>query len=236
MSSLPPSNESTPSPSRSPSLRPPDSPKQQPTNFFFSHPVKYAVTSTLRRLQSDPASFIPSRQSNQHLSAEQPKENKSTTNSTSQSRSTSPSRRISTNNFASLISGLNQTPRPFASEQQIPPRRPSPFQPPPLTPLVLLGYNASTPPSAQLLGRLLAEEIRLLIPPRLQIVNEWRLLFSLEQDGASLPTLFLKCNEERTVGLSGSRGGYVLIVRDTAGGVSGPSLPFISRPVVMNTT
>ena len=70
----------------------------------------------------------------------------------------------------------------------------------------------------------------MLVPPRLQLVSDWRLLFSLEQDGASLATLFKKCNEEREVGLAGARGGFVVVVRDSAGGVS-PQMTLVASSV-----
>lgn len=94
-------------------------------------------------------------------------------------------------------------------------RTASPFQPPPLYPLSLKGYSESTSPSAQLLTRVLAEEIRLLVPPRLQLCEEWQLVYSLEQDGVSLGTLYKKCDAYR-----GLRNGFVLVVRDGDGGVS----------------
>lgn len=96
-----------------------------------------------------------------------------------------------------------------------PHRHASPFQPPPLTPLTLHGIKKSTAHSARLLSRALAEEIRLLIPPRLQLVNDWTLAYSVEQDGTSLATLYQKCAEFR-----GRRSGFVLVVRDGGGGVS----------------
>jgi hypothetical protein len=91
----------------------------------------------------------------------------------------------------------------------------SPFQPPPLTPLTLSGWRFNTKDDARLLTRALAEEVRLLVPPRLQLEEEWKLLFSLEQDGVSLSTLYEKCEDYR-----GKRGGYVLVIRDGMGGVS----------------
>jgi hypothetical protein len=101
-------------------------------------------------------------------------------------------------------------------EMYTPPiRKVSPFQPPPLTPLTLSGWHHSTKNNAKLLTRALAEEIRLLVPPRLQLQEEWNLLFSLEQDGVSLSTLYEKCEDYR-----GKRGGYVLVIRDGMGGVS----------------
>jgi hypothetical protein len=96
-----------------------------------------------------------------------------------------------------------------------PPRRKlSPFQPPPLTPLSLKGWKSGTPQSGRLLSKALAEEIRLLMPPRLQLVDEWHLAYSLEQNGVSLATLYEKSDEYR-----GKRGGFVLVIRDGSGGV-----------------
>jgi hypothetical protein len=68
--------------------------------------------------------------------------------------------------------------------------------------------------SSQLLSRTLAEEIRLLIPPRLQLLDEWTLLYSLDRDGVSLATLYSKCAE-----LQALRRGYVIVVKDGLGGV-----------------
>jgi hypothetical protein len=97
-----------------------------------------------------------------------------------------------------------------------PPRRKlSPFQPPPLTPLSLNGYKYNTQQSAKLLTKALAEEIRLLVPPRLQLVDEWHLAYSLEQNGVSLATLYEKSDDYR-----GKRGGFVLVVQDGSGGVN----------------
>ena len=66
-----------------------------------------------------------------------------------------------------------------------------------------------------MLSRAVAEEIRLLVPPRLQLVDEWAMVYSLEQDGVSLGTMYKKCEE-----LRGRRNGYVLVVKDGDGGVS----------------
>jgi hypothetical protein len=95
----------------------------------------------------------------------------------------------------------------------------SPFQPPPLTPLTLKGYRQSTSEKGKLLSKALAEEIRLLVPPRLQLVDEWSLAYSLEQNGVSLATLYQKSDDYR-----GKRGGFVLVVRDGSGGVFGAYL------------
>ena len=94
-------------------------------------------------------------------------------------------------------------------------RHASPFQPPPLYPLNLQGFKPSTGASAQLLSRTLAEEIRLLIPPRMQLVENWNLAYSLERDGVSLTTLYEKCDEWR-----GSRRAFVVVIKDRSDGVS----------------
>ncbi|KAJ9293111.1 hypothetical protein DTO271G3_8055 [Paecilomyces variotii] len=106
-----------------------------------------------------------------------------------------------------------------------PKRATSPFQPPPLTPLTL----AATGNTAPLLSRALAEEIRLLVPPRLQLVDTWRLAYSLERDGSSLATLYEHC---RQYSHRSQRAGYVLVVRDasTGGAVFGAYLTDAPHP------
>jgi hypothetical protein len=88
------------------------------------------------------------------------------------------------------------------------------FQPPPLDPVVLLGYRDDTPLSARLLDSVIAEEIRIMIPDRLRIIENWKLVYSLNQDGASLATLYQKCRE-----FHGKMAGFILVVRDIEGGV-----------------
>lgn len=118
---------------------------------------------------------------------------------------------------ASRTTSLSQSAHNIDSMNGVftPPRRKlSPFQPPPLTPLSLKGWKSSTTQSAKLLTKALAEEIRLLVPPRLQLVDEWDLAYSLEQNGVSLATLYEKSDDYR-----GKRGGFVLVVQDASGGV-----------------
>lgn len=105
-----------------------------------------------------------------------------------------------------------------------PTRRHSPFQPPPLTPLTLQGYKDSTGYKGRLLSKALAEEIRLLVPPRLQLVDTWKLGYSLEQDGSSLRSLFGAVDSYR-----GKRGGFVLMIRDGRHGVSWPFVNYEAR-------
>lgn len=108
---------------------------------------------------------------------------------------------------------------------QQPSRKRSPFQPPPLTPLTLTGYRAGTTGKAKLLRKAVAEEIRLLVPARLQLQDEWRLVYSLEQDGSALSTLYSLCAQYR-----GKRGGFVVTVRDSRGSVFGAYLSDAPRP------
>jgi hypothetical protein len=96
-------------------------------------------------------------------------------------------------------------------------RTSSPMRPPPLEPLQLVGFAEDTRPEARLLTVPVAEEIRIMVPARLGIVDEWRLVYSLEQDGASLATLYEKC-----ACYQGKRVGFVLCVRDCEGGVRRP--------------
>lgn len=106
-----------------------------------------------------------------------------------------------------------------------PKRRLSPFQPPPLTPLELRGYKSTTSGRARLLSKALAEEIRLLVPPRLQLCDHWELLYSLDQDGSTLSTLYSRSDKYR-----GKRGGFVLVARDSAGGIFGAYLSDPPKP------
>ena len=91
----------------------------------------------------------------------------------------------------------------------------SPMQPPPLEPVQLRGFAPDTPLSARILSQAIAEEIRIMVPTRLSIVDEWNLIYSLDQDGASLATLYDKCAK-----YSGRRVGFVLVIKDAKGGVS----------------
>lgn len=65
---------------------------------------------------------------------------------------------------------------------------------PPLGNLTLNGYSDLT--KHRLLDQELALNIRNLLPPRLQLFDEWELLYSLEQHGISLNTLYRKCDPE----------------------------------------
>ncbi|KAH7154837.1 oxidation resistance protein 1 [Dactylonectria estremocensis] len=104
-------------------------------------------------------------------------------------------------------------------------RTASPFRPPPLDPLALHGYRDGTPSSAKLLSAAVAEEIRTMIPERLRIVDDWHLIYSLDQDGASLTTLYQRCRQ-----YEGRRAGFVLVVKDQEDGTFGAYLSEYPHP------
>lgn len=93
-------------------------------------------------------------------------------------------------------------------------RSASPLRPPPLEPLDLKGFREDTTEAARLLTPAVAEEIRIMIPERQRIEEEWNLVYSLDQDGASLGTLYEKCSP-----FQGTRNSFVLVIRDSYGGV-----------------
>lgn len=70
---------------------------------------------------------------------------------------------------------------------------------PPLSPLTLNGYKEST--HHRLLDLELANNIRNLIPARLQLFDDWNLVYSLEQHGISLNTLYRNCDPEHQLQL-----------------------------------
>ncbi|KAJ5154505.1 uncharacterized protein N7500_009944 [Penicillium coprophilum] len=123
-------------------------------------------------------------------------------------------RRITDPDIAKDMPSVMPWSRSSSSSEVFTPRRTaSPFQPPPLTPLNLEIPTAAHLLQQQLLTRALAEEIRLLVPPRLQLAETWRLAYSLDRDGASLSTLYENCAE---FSHRSPRAGYVLVVRDSS--------------------
>ncbi|KAF2130086.1 TLD-domain-containing protein [Dothidotthia symphoricarpi CBS 119687] len=196
----------TPTTDSSQSSRPPSSSTR--SSSYFSYPVSYAVTGILRRLTTDTNPKDSSRS-----------EGTGSFQSQIQSTATSLS-----HSFASLLDTSSSS-ADMHSVFQSPQRTLSPFQPPPLTPLTLQGYGSGMREKGKLLSKALAEEIRLLFPPRLQLVDEWSLIYSLEQNGVSLGTLYQNSEEYR-----GKRGGFVLVVKDGGGGVFGAYLSDAPRP------
>ncbi|POS85941.1 hypothetical protein EPUL_001904 [Erysiphe pulchra] len=93
------------------------------------------------------------------------------------------------------------------------------FPSPSLCPISLHFESFSDQHYTKLLTKSLAEEIRLLVPPRLQLCEEWHIVYSLEKDGACLGTLYKKCSE-----LQGGLNGFVLVVKDGRGDLFGAYL------------
>ena len=88
---------------------------------------------------------------------------------------------------------------------------------PPLTPISLHGFSPNT--HERVMSEKLAEEIRLMMPTRLQLQDHWDLVYSLEQHGVSLATLYA-----RSKAFSTPQVGYVVIVRDRRDHVFGAYL------------
>lgn len=114
------------------------------------------------------------------------------------------------------ISRLLDAPISSPDYYKPPKRTASTFSPPPLSPLILKSAGSSSRP---LLTRSLAEEVRLLVPPRLQLVETWRLAYSLEANGASLHTLYNCC--QLAAAHNQYRAGYVVVVRDSSSSTNG---------------
>ncbi|KAI1411551.1 TLD-domain-containing protein [Hypoxylon sp. FL1857] len=123
---------------------------------------------------------------------------------------------------AGMGDGING---PFIPPSRPPGRSASPRGLPSLEPLVLKGYRADTEPDERLLARGVAEEIRTFLPERLKIVEDWKLVYSLYQDGSSLSTLYKLCEEYR-----GRRVGFILVVRDGKDGTFGAYLTEAPHP------
>ena len=81
----------------------------------------------------------------------------------------------------------------------------------------LVGFKPGTT-SSQILTETIAEGLRPSLPPRLRISPQWNLLYSLDQHGTSILTLFNLVSE----GLSrGNGGGFVLVVKTDKGQIFG---------------
>ncbi|CCF60392.1 hypothetical protein KAFR_0K00370 [Kazachstania africana CBS 2517] len=81
----------------------------------------------------------------------------------------------------------------------------------------LTGYSANT--KNRLLTTDMCDEIRTLMPMRVQLYNEWTLLYSLEQHGASLHSLYdnIKPKDDDLT----RRIGYVIVIKDAKNGIFG---------------
>lgn len=103
------------------------------------------------------------------------------------------------------VDGNIEAPRNFLPERRpsfldrltksrSPERTPPPDVLPPLAPVILRGYRPLT--KHRLLDQDLAENIRSLATPRNQLYDDWELVYSLEQHGISLKTLYRNCDPE----------------------------------------
>lgn len=197
---------------------------------YFAFPVAYSVNGLLRRLSNDPQSQNAPKSTGMRKKSDSSSVRTGSlprtlsnsfawaTRSSSRSGTSTPTA-SSFSQSAYSQGGIGYAPAPI-------PRTYSPFQPPPLTPLQL---STGSPSDQQqedsdiILSTALAEEIRLLVPAALQLVDTWSLVFGLERDGVSLATLYSLCEEYR-----GKRGGFVLLVKDEGGSVSFP------RPIYLH--
>lgn len=102
------------------------------------------------------------------------------------------------------------------------------FTDPPLTPLHLHGYKSNT--KHKLLTNEIADELRQHLPSILQIGHEWKLLYSLEQNGASLNTLY-SCTEPKIGENTTRRRGFILVVEDSHRNLFGAYLNDHLRPL-----
>ena len=88
---------------------------------------------------------------------------------------------------------------------------------PPLAPITLKGFSATT--TERILTEKLAEDIRLMMPARLQVQEDWELVYSLDQHGVSLATLYA-----RSRAYNSPQAGYVVIVKDRQENIFGAYL------------
>lgn len=90
-------------------------------------------------------------------------------------------------------------------------------------PIKLAGYAADT--KHKLLKEDMVPELRTLMPGRIKLYTSWTLLYSLEQNGASLNTLYRCCKTEyenfklKSAGFA--RNGYLLMIQDMKDSVFG---------------
>ncbi|TKA53032.1 hypothetical protein B0A53_03911 [Rhodotorula sp. CCFEE 5036] len=139
---------------------------------------------------------------------------------------------LSSHSFSSFFSLNNNSPTSLDRKQQSspPPPPPHPQPPAPVTrasaPVTLNGFDPTAQPVrltgirpgvVRALDEDIAEGIRPFLPPRLRLSSKWTLLYSLDQHGISIHTLF--ANLDR--GLRDRDGGFVLVVKTEKGEVFG---------------
>ena len=88
---------------------------------------------------------------------------------------------------------------------------------PSLTPIELNGFSETT--TERILTDKIAEEIRLMMPARLQVQENWTLVYSLDQHGVSLATLYSRCKS-----FNSPQAGFVVIVKDRRENIFGAYL------------
>jgi hypothetical protein len=88
---------------------------------------------------------------------------------------------------------------------------------PPLSPITLKGFSETT--VGRVLDEKFAEEIRLMMPVKHQLQDNWDLVYSLEQHGVSLATLYA-----RSKSFNSPQAGFVIIVRDQRDNIFGAYL------------
>ncbi|TID14164.1 hypothetical protein CANINC_004810 [Pichia inconspicua] len=102
------------------------------------------------------------------------------------------------------------------------------YSDPPLTPLQLIGRNPLS--KHRILTEELAEELRHHVPSILQISHTWELLYSIEQCGTSLQTLYNNCRPNTNENLNRRRG-FFIVVEDTRGNIFGAYINEHLRPL-----
>ena len=86
-------------------------------------------------------------------------------------------------------------------------------------PLSDLTLTTTVRPENRILTKEVANEVRSLLPARLQLHDEWRCVYSLDEHGVSLSTLYARCDANR--GMLGDRPGFVIVVKDADAVVRG---------------
>ncbi|EDO17734.1 hypothetical protein Kpol_1033p39 [Vanderwaltozyma polyspora DSM 70294] len=82
--------------------------------------------------------------------------------------------------------------------------------------VILNGYLPST--KNRLLTPDMCDDIRMLMPTRIQLYTDWKLMYSLEQHGASLHSLYDSIAPDSDTPM---RVGYVLVIKDRLSGIFG---------------
>lgn len=182
-------------------------------------PTLFSLSSVLRplifRFGDNSFSHISSLPKLNLLRKQSTSSNEPTTNPSQSSTNTSDKPAIY-NTFLTMLSRpffKSEAPKPAKEQSPIQgytPRRPR--SPPPPPNIKLNGWDPRT--STRLLGPALAQDLWHALPERWQFTHEWDLVFSLEQHGCSLTTLYNNCAEVKD-----RFAFYLIVVGDTLGGV-----------------